>query len=133
MGWIADLLQEIPSAARYKVELERMEAENASLKADNTRLAQEVETLRRTEQERRGREAQLPQDAERILVYISQNDRAVAPQVAGALHLSAGVVEMHLEDLMESEHINASYFTNGETEYYLEQPGRRYLHAKELL
>ena len=32
MGWIADLLLEIPSAARYKIQLEQMAAENAQLK-----------------------------------------------------------------------------------------------------
>ena len=31
MGWIADLLKEIPSAARYKAELETMEKENGLL------------------------------------------------------------------------------------------------------
>ena len=34
MGWIADLLKEIPSAARYKAELEDMEEENRSLKSE---------------------------------------------------------------------------------------------------
>ncbi|OGP51311.1 MAG: hypothetical protein A2Y79_03810 [Deltaproteobacteria bacterium RBG_13_43_22] len=35
MGWIADLLKEIPSAARYKFELEQLENENLSLKTEN--------------------------------------------------------------------------------------------------
>ena len=32
MGWIADLLSEIPSAARYKIQLEQLETENVVLK-----------------------------------------------------------------------------------------------------
>lgn len=31
MGWVADLLKEIPSAARYKAELEEMASENETL------------------------------------------------------------------------------------------------------
>ncbi|MGD9162747.1 MAG: hypothetical protein PVG39_30355 [Desulfobacteraceae bacterium] len=33
MGWIADLLSEIPSAAKYKIQLEQLSTENESLKA----------------------------------------------------------------------------------------------------
>lgn len=43
MGWIADLLKEIPSAARYKSELEAMETENASLKSEAAKLRQEIQ------------------------------------------------------------------------------------------
>ena len=50
MGWIADLLKEIPSAARYKAELEAMEKENvllkqkvSSLESDNKKLRQEIQ------------------------------------------------------------------------------------------
>lgn len=50
MGWIADLLKEIPSAARYKAELEAMEKENvllkqkvSSLESDNKNLRQEIQ------------------------------------------------------------------------------------------
>ena len=50
MGWIADLLKEIPSAARYKAELETMEKENIllkqqvrSLEFDNKNLRQEIQ------------------------------------------------------------------------------------------
>lgn len=32
MGWIADLLSEIPSAARYKIQLEQLETDNVALK-----------------------------------------------------------------------------------------------------
>jgi len=33
MGWIADLLSEIPSAAKYKIQLEQLSTENITLKA----------------------------------------------------------------------------------------------------
>jgi|GEM_PF-1736512 len=47
MGWIADLLKGIPSAARYKAELEEMEKENTSRKAENLRLKADLEALRK--------------------------------------------------------------------------------------
>ncbi len=50
MGWIADLLKEIPSAAGYKAQLEAMEKENVLLKqkvssfeSDNKNLRQEIQ------------------------------------------------------------------------------------------
>ena len=45
MGWIADLLKEIPSAARYKAELEDMEAENRSLKSEIHELQEKYQKL----------------------------------------------------------------------------------------
>lgn len=45
MGWIADLLSEIPSAPRYKIQLEQIEAENENLKAVNAALKERITTL----------------------------------------------------------------------------------------
>jgi len=46
MGWVADLLREIPLSARYKSELEAMERENAELKAEIRICRATVEDLR---------------------------------------------------------------------------------------
>ena len=43
MGWISDLLKEIPSAARYKSELEAMEKKNAELKSEVAMLREEIQ------------------------------------------------------------------------------------------
>jgi len=45
MGWIADLLSEIPSAARYKTQLEQMEAENAALREKTAVLELKITNL----------------------------------------------------------------------------------------
>jgi uncharacterized protein YgbK (DUF1537 family) len=126
MGWIADLLKEIPSAARYKAELEAMEKENNSLRA-------EVEALRSELKSYKPAEGSLIPDVEKILIVIGRHEYITAAQVAHSLSLSKGLVEMHLEDLMTAQHIDASYAMGQETEYYLKQSGRRYLHAKGLL
>lgn len=46
MGWIADLLKEIPLSANYKVALEAMEKENGSLKSEKTALKADTEILK---------------------------------------------------------------------------------------
>ena len=130
MGWIADLLKEIPSAARYKAELEEMEKENATLKAEKKKLAAEIEASRKQLSELKGQAGGLPQDAENILAFIAENERVTAGHVAHALKLSQGVTDMHIEDLMNSNHIDGSFAFGEDPEYYLAQAGRRYLHAK---
>jgi len=45
MGWLADLLKEIPSAARYKAELEQLTSEHAALKEENTKLKAALEAI----------------------------------------------------------------------------------------
>ena len=53
MGWIADLLKEIPSAARYKFELEQLASEHSVLKSENgvlqTKLLAAEEKIQRLE------------------------------------------------------------------------------------
>ena len=133
MGWIADLLKEIPSAARYKVELEEMEKQNATLKAENASLKSELEPLRNELAALKTSAGGLAQDAEKILAFIARNEDATAQQVARALGMSKGAADMHLEDLTTSNHIDASFVIGQEPEYYLAQTGRRYLHSKGLL
>ena len=46
MGWLADLLKEIPSAARYKSELEELASEHDALKSENGSLKTQNSDLR---------------------------------------------------------------------------------------
>lgn len=133
MGWIADLLLEIPTAARYKAQLEAMENENTSLRAENSRLSSELEALRDELAVRNAPADGVHQDAERILDFIGSHENTTAPQIANAVSMAKGVVDMHLVDLRTSKHIDAPLAMNQEPPYYLTQTGRRYLHAKGLL
>jgi DNA-binding MarR family transcriptional regulator len=47
MGWIADLLSEIPSAARYKIQLEQLVAEHSSLEEKNAICKSELGNARK--------------------------------------------------------------------------------------
>lgn len=46
MGWVADLLKEIPSAARYKSDLEKLASDHEVLKSENVALKDENTTLK---------------------------------------------------------------------------------------
>ena len=129
MGWIADLLKEIPSAARYKAELEAMEKENASLKTENSRLKSELDALKA----KATGQPKLPDDVEKVLLFISQNEQTPAAHIAARLSLRQQVVDMHLEDLIGADYIDGSYAAMQETTYYLKQAGRRYLHSRGML
>jgi hypothetical protein len=131
MGWIADLLKEIPSAARYKVELDGMEKENASLKAENVSLKLKIDALTALKAFSSG----FDPDAEKILVYIARRDydSPSGIDIKSALSLTGGVTNMHLEDLMTEGYIGSIENIYTERRYCLMQPGRRYLHDKGLL
>ena len=133
MGWIADLLKEIPSAARYKAELEEMEKENASLKAANSALKSERDALRKEVEKHKPGGGELSEEAEKVLVFVAGHEYATASQIAQSLSMTKGRVDLHLDDLTTSQHIEASYAVGQEPEYYLQQTGRRYLNAKGLL
>lgn len=47
MGWLADLLQELPVSAALKAKLEKKEAEYEALKGERDKLAKENEVLKK--------------------------------------------------------------------------------------
>ena len=140
MGWIADLLKEIPSAARYKAELEEMEKENAQLKSrvsilesDNANFRQEIQQRDNAIENEKSHLNRLPEEKEKLLVFIAQSSYVTSSQIARHCSISKPVVEMHIEDLQDSKYIDASYAIDQEHEYYLQQSGRKYLHKNGLI
>ena len=133
MGWIADLLQEIPSAARYKSELEAMEKKVTSLEVENVNLRQEIQRRDEVIQKEKSHSDALSQDIEKILVCINRAENITPSQISRSIAIGKSVVEMHLEDLLDLKYICASYTMNQEPEYSLQQQGRKYLHAHRLL
>ena len=134
MGWIADLLQEIPSAARYKAELEAMEKENGVLKNEKSSLKLELEKLRgEVEHQKKSQSERLSEEPEKILQLLADNERLTAAQIANDLSIKSPLVDMHLHDLNESEHVGLSFTVEEEPEYFIQQEGRRYLNARGLL
>ena len=75
MGWIADLLKEIPSAARYKVELEAMAKENSSLKSQVSNLRQELKRRDDVAQTEKSHDHRLEEIREKMLVLLMGSNK----------------------------------------------------------
>lgn len=125
MGLIADLLKEIPAAAKYRPALEAMEKENELLKAENAELKEEVAQFI-------PRWHTLDGDAVKTLVYLSQYESGHAGEIAQAYQLNIQIVEMYLNNLAAGGYIHAPL--NGAGPHHaLAQKGRRYLRERGLL
>jgi len=125
LGLIADLLKEIPAAAKYKPGLDAMETENERLKAENAELQEELEHYTQ-------RWVTLDESALKTLVYLSQYERGHAREIAQAYELNIQIVEMYLNVLAEGDYIHAP-LNGSESHYGLARKGRRYLSERGLL
>ncbi|AFS53858.1 hypothetical protein [Leptospirillum ferriphilum] len=129
MGWIADLLKEIPSAAKFKADLEDMEKENKNLKEKNQDLMRKLNLAERELEKEKSFTNKLDPLADEVLRFLISVDEAQASQIASRLNKSKVIIEMHLSDLNEREHIGVRHVLSEEPIYFLKQKGRKYLHA----
>jgi len=125
VGVIADLMKEIPAAAKYKSGLDTIEQENAFLKAENAELKQELARYIQ-------RWVTLDGDALKTLVYISQYERGHAGEIAQACQINEQIVEMYLGTLLRDDYIHAP-LNAAEHSYGLAYKGRCYLSERGLL
>ena len=123
MGLTADLLKEIPAAAKFKAELDAMEKANESLKAENAELKEELAQFIQSW-------VTLDWDAVRTLVHLSQYERAHAREIAEACQMNVHLVESHLNYLVAGEFVHAPLA--GEPRHSLALKGRRYLRERGL-
>jgi len=125
VGLIADLLKEVPEAAKYKTALEKLEQENERLKAENDGLKQELSRVI-------DRWETLDGDALNALVYLSQNERGNATEIAHAYKVNIQIAETYLKQLVSLQYVHAH--ANGEAAHYgLAHKGRWYLKERGLL
>lgn len=132
MGWIADLLKEIPSAARYKAELETMEKENASLKSQVTDLRQEMQ--RRdddVQKEKSGRH--LEEAREKILLLLAKSDGSTVIEISKSMNIDEQLAKFHLNELLATEFVHHPAPYSTPERWGIEQEGRRYLVKHGLL
>src|SRR3972149_11892914 len=98
MGWLADLLKEIPSAARYKAELEQLASEHAALKQENAALKTALEQANaELAGLRPGAGGNLGQEKENILRLLAQKDRLPPQAIAAACGMGVELTNFHLE------------------------------------
>ena len=129
MGWIADLLKEIPSAAKFKADLEEMEKENKKLKEENQDLRRKLDLAERELEKEKSLTNTLDPLAKEVLRFLTSVDEAQASQIASRLSKTKVLIEMHLSNLNEMEYIGVRYVLGKEPIYFLDQKGRKYLHT----
>jgi len=123
LGLIADLLKEIPAAAKYQAALESMERENERVKAENAGLKEELAQFMQ-------RRVTLDWDAVRALVYLAQHERAHAAEIAQACEMNLHLVESYLNHLVAGDFVHPP--AGGDPHHRLAHRGRRYLHERGL-
>ncbi len=137
MGWIADLLKEIPSAARYKSELEAMEKQNASLKSDVAELRQEIQRRDDVIQNERLHDQHLEELREKILVLVAQTERLYDAQIAELAGVTKQLATLHLHELRDAKFVRSVFGLDDNSyevdTWFVEQPGRKYLSHHGLL
>lgn len=133
MGWIADLLKEIPSAARYKSELEAMEKENASLKSEVSKLRQEIQRRDDIVEKEKSHSDRLEEVREKILVALTQHEELEAEQISRLLNIGSQLATFHLEELKNSDMVNDYYAVGSPVYWGIIQGGRAYLVRHGLL
>lgn len=134
MGWIADLLKEIPSAARYKAELEAMEKENAVLKSQVSDLRQEIQQRDNIIQKEKSHGQRLEEVREKLLVALSAGGELQADQLAQAVGIGEQLATFHLNEMKEVRLVSAAMFYTGRPSLWrIAQEGRSYLVAHGLL
>ena len=97
MGWIADLLQEIPSAARYKSELEAMEKKVISLEAENVNLRQEIQRRDDVIQKEKSHSGHLEEIKEKVLVLLSKKKEVREEEIIQHLAVSGNLPRFTLQ------------------------------------
>ena len=141
MGWIADLLKEIPSAARYKAELEAMEKENASLKSQISDLRQEIQRRDDVIQKDKSHGQRLEEFRENVLLFVSENSNLQTAQIISSFRGSEQRALFHLQELAKSNFVMAAYVSGSDmmgTEppiytWSIGNPGLAYLNEHGLL
>ncbi len=146
MGWIADLLSEIPSAARYKIQLEQMEVELVACKTKVGILESKVlaaeEKIRLNDEENKKKlddshGQRLEEIREKILIVVSQQEGLHDTQIAELANLGKQLTTLHLHELREAKFVRSGFGLDDNSYevdiWFIEQHGRKYLSHHGLL
>ena len=141
MGWTADLLKEIPSAARYKSELEAMEKSlsecqlaNKKLELDNINLRQEIQRRDDVIQNEKSHGERLDEVREKILLAVAKSDDATNQQISQISGASELIATYHLGELRKTKMVSVQHTmgsdwagTSGSSNWSVSQTGLAYL------
>jgi predicted transcriptional regulator len=125
MGWLADILQELPVSAALKAKLEKKEAEYEALKRDHDKLAKENEDLKKKIAAGQQSSDLSNEETEILKVLAHASDDVRADQIARHFQMHQTKAEHFLNELQEKGLIDAHYYTDGRREYYLTRDGKK--------
>lgn len=125
MSVIADLLKELPAAAKYQAALEAMQGEIERLRAENAGLKEELGRFI-------DRWETLDGDALNTLLYLSRCERGSAAEIARANQVNIQIVEAYLRQLVAGRYVQ-THASRESDHYALAHKGRWYLRERRLL
>jgi chromosome segregation ATPase len=139
VGLIADILKEIPSAARYKAELKEMERENSELKskivvleAQIVDLRQEIDRRDNVIQDKESHANALDNGKELIFKSIVSGNNA-EEDIIKITGFSAQKLMFHVEDQRMSTLVNRKNIGGLVTVYGITPKGREYCALHNLI
>ena len=138
MGWIADLLKEIPSAARYKAEAEQLSSDNAALEARNESLTSQLEAAQREIQRLATPASQkshsdCPKEQQGILQILATVDSMVDTDLEKRLGIGHQLFEYHVGELLQADIIFTEATYDNHSHWELTHRGRAYLSERGLI
>ena len=125
MGWLADLLQELPVSAALKAKLEKKEAEYEALKAECDKLAKENEGLKKQIAEQQQDNGLNSEETEILKAMAQTSDSVTAEAVADHFKMHLTKAEHYLNELQDKRLVDASYSSLDPTAYYLSRDGKK--------
>lgn len=144
MGWIIDLLKDVPLSTVLKERLEFEEAKHQATLDENTKLSEKVTALEAELSQLRekfpeDRASGLNDDARRILVYLFQNHGndaycAVRPMCQN-FEMNEGMLQYHLDELNASglAQCTGGNYMDGSVYWAVTEQGRRFVVQNKLV
>jgi hypothetical protein len=137
VGWLTELLKDIPLSALLREKLSVAESKVAALENENTdlqvRLRQQEEKTQHLEKLLKGRSDVLDDSQQKILGLLANGHEFLSEQIVRQLGLGQQLVEFHLLELKESDLIARRAATGMPPRWVIAQEGRRYLNTRGLL
>ena len=149
MGWITDLLQELPLSAvqRERLALAEqkyslletsntdlkskyaiLESETEALKLENVKLQQEIQRRDDVIQKEKSHGSRLEEVREKIIVFLVSNDGATDQQIAQHIEIGEQVASFHLQELEAARFARRTLRVGQRTTpWHVTQESRRYL------
>ncbi len=137
MGWVADLFKEIPLSVNLQSKLELLEEKFSESEARIKQLESELDEAHKeitrlnkiieASNEEQAKE-KLKEIEEQILKLLFDTNQHFYPStMASKFNIKIGVIEYHLNNLLELDLIGSQYNTEDETHYYIITNGRAYI------